>query len=310
MLSILQDRAAMLAKARSFFAARGVLEVDCCALRPCAAIDSQIDVIEATVTSQEVGYLHTSPEYAMKRLLSGGSGDIFYLGHVFRQGEIGRYHSPEFTMAEWYRIGFSFERMIEETCDFIELILGARRRRSLTYRAAFEEYVGIDYTSTNLVDVAKKLEPSLNCAEWSQEALRQFILSHAIEPKLGHGEFTVLTHYPPTEAALACVVEQYGENVAERFEIYADGIELANGYHELADAGELRRRFAKENATRQTAGKPAYAIDEPFLQALEGNFPDCCGVSVGFDRLMLLKHKAKALAEVLPFAFAQNKILI
>ena len=307
MNSVIQDRAAMLAQARSFFATRGVLEVDCCALQPCAAIDSQIDVIEAAVTPQDVGYLHTSPEYAMKRLLSSGSGDIFYLGHVFRQGEIGRHHSPEFTMAEWYRVGFSFEEMIEETCDFIELVLGKRRRRSLTYRAAFEEYVGIDYSAANLVDAAKKLEPSLNCAAWSQEALRQFILSHAIEPKLGRGELTALTHYPPSEAALACVVEQNGEQVAERFEIYSDGLELANGYHELADADELRRRFTEENATRQAAGKPAYALDEPFLQALAGDFPDCCGVSVGFDRLMLLRHKAKALAEVLPFAFAHSK---
>lgn len=289
----------MLARARAFFSQRGLLEVDCCALQSCAPIDSNIDVMEVSITTQTTAFLHTSPEYAMKQLLAAGSGDIFYLGHVYRQGEIGRLHSPEFTMAEWYRIGIRFEEMIAETCGFIQLFLGDLPVRILSYRAAFEAYAGIDYTAANLVDVARALQPTLACQTWSQDALRHFILTHAIEPKLGNGELTVLCDYPPSEAALACVVQKNGESVAERFEIYSQGVELANGYHELNDPQELRRRFIEENASRRAASKTSYDLDEAFLAALGPKFPDCCGVSVGFDRLMLLRHGCGSLNEVL-----------
>lgn len=300
---LLRDRAVLLAKARQFFAERNILEVDCLALSPYPAIDSNIDVIPAYVTPSEIGYLHTSPEYAMKRLLTAGSGDIYYLGHVFRQGEIGRLHNPEFTMAEWYRIGFSFQQMIQETCAFISLFLGPLPIRFLPYRKAFETYVGVDYTRASLADLlaaAQKFPLSPDATHWSKTALIHFLLTHAIEPKLGHNEFTVLLDYPPDEAALACIVEKNGERVAERFEVYCQGVELSNGYHELADGAELRRRFQEENDLRLRASKPAYPLDEAFLSALGPQFPNCCGVSVGVDRLMLLRHKAKTLLQILP----------
>ncbi|MDE3045365.1 MAG: EF-P lysine aminoacylase GenX [Verrucomicrobiota bacterium] len=302
-LSILKDRAAMLAKARQFFAQRNILEVDCSALSPHAAIDSNIDVIPAQVTPRETGFLHTSPEYAMKRLLSAGSGDIYYLGHVFRQGEIGRLHNPEFTMAEWYRIGLSFDQMIQETCDFISLFLGPLPIRHLSYRQAFEQYVGVDYAKDPLLDAASRYSASPDAAHWPRSALVHFLLTHAIEPHLGQNEITILRDYPPHEAALACVIEKNNELVAERFEAYHQGVELSNGYHELADESELRRRFTEENQIRMNEGKPAYHLDEAFLSALGPQFPDCCGVSVGVDRLLLLHHKAQALSQVLPFAW-------
>ncbi len=303
---ILQDRSAMLAKARAFFAERSILEVDCCALSPCPAIDSNIDVIPAEVAPFQIGYLHTSPEYAMKRLLADGIGDIYYLGHVFRQGEIGRIHNPEFTMAEWYRLGFSFEQMIQETCDFIQLFLPTQLSvRKITYRQAFEQYANIDYSLASvpeLLRAASKLgltpDPS-----WARDTLIHFILTYAIEPSLGKEELTILTHYPPHEAALACVVEKNGEFVAERFEAYYQGVELCNGYHELADGSELRQRFREVNALRIRGGKPAYALDEAFLSSLGSHFPDCCGVSVGVDRLLFLRHKVQSLSEILPFTW-------
>jgi lysyl-tRNA synthetase class 2 len=307
--NLLQDRAKMLAAGRAFFAERGVLEVDCCALGQYPAIDSNIDVIPAEVAPFQIGYLHTSPEYAMKRLLAQGVKDIYYLGHVFRQGEIGRLHSPEFTMAEWYRLGFSFEQMIEETCDFIQLFLPhALKIRKISYREAFEQYAGVNYSAASIQELHRTaarfdLTPDSN---WQRDTLIHFILTHIIEPCLGREELTILTHYPPHEAALACVVEKNGELVAERFEAYHQGVELCNGYHELADDTELRRRFREENATRVRDGKPAYALDEAFLSSLGSSFPDCCGVSVGVDRLLFLRHKVQSLAEVLPFAWRSS----
>lgn len=289
----------MLQKARSFFAERGVMEVDPCSLVRFAPIDSNIDVISAEVSDTETGFLHTSPEYAMKRLLSSGAGDIYYLGHVFRKGEIGRLHNPEFAMAEWYRLSFSFEKMIQETCEFLFLFFNSLPVRKLSYREAFSLYAGIDYTRDDL-------EPLLptHAASWSRETRLHYLLTHLIEPSLGRGELTVLTDYPPSEAALACVVEKNKEKVAERFEIYYEGIELANGYHELADAKILRQRFEEENLLRKEKNKDVYRLDEAFLSAIEERFPECCGVSVGFDRALMLRNHALSLHAVLPFAWA------
>ncbi|MES2272999.1 MAG: EF-P lysine aminoacylase EpmA [Chlamydiota bacterium] len=305
---ILQERARMLALARAFFAERGILEVDCGALVKNAPIDSNIDVIEASVSSNEQGFLHTSPEYAMKRLLADGTGDIYYLGHVFRKGEIGRFHSPEFTMAEWYRIQMPFADLIDETCEFLFLFFGKLPTHQISYREAFASYVGIDYSKASLNELnaaASRFSIHLppNISAWDRETYLHLLLTHVIEPKLGKGELTILTDYPPNEAALACLIEKNGEWVAERFEIYFEGVELTNGYHELANAQELRSRFHEENNARKSQGKETYRLDEKFLGALQNNFPDCCGVSVGFDRALLLKTKSQSIQDVLPFSW-------
>jgi lysyl-tRNA synthetase class 2 len=301
LLDALRDRAAMLARARSFFSARGVMEVDPCSLVRRAPVDSNIDVIEASVTDNEEGFLHTSPEYAMKRLLASGCGDIYFLGHVFRKGESGRLHNPEFCMAEWYRLSLSFEEMIQETAEFLFLFFGPLPVRKIGYREAFERHLGIDYQkddlSPHLPDYAKN---------WPRDAALHYLLTHKIEPHFGIEELTVLLDYPPDEAALACTVEKNGERVAERFEIYYRGVELTNGYHELADAKELRRRFEEENAIRLSKTKKSYLLDEAFLRAME-EFPACCGVSVGFDRALMLRRRTDALRNVLPFTWEEEK---
>ena len=300
----------MLQEARAFFAKRGVLEVDCCALRPCAAIDANIDVIDASVSDAKRGFLHTSPEYAMKRLIARGSGDIYYLGHVFRKGDIGRLHNPEFAMAEWYRLGISFSELIKETCDFLFLFLGSLPLRTIGYREAFELYAGIDYSEAPLSEIKETARKfgAFDSDDWDRNTYIHFLLTHAIEPNFGRNELTVLIDYPPHEAALAQVIEKNGEKVAERFEIYYQSVELANGYHELADASELRSRFEKENEIRVSQNKEAYSLDEPFLAAMESGFPECCGVSVGFDRALMLRNKAESLAEVLPFAWKSGNM--
>ena len=304
MYRVLTERAELLAKARSFFAQRKILEVDVCALSRYAPIDLNIDVIEASVSNTERGYLHTSPEYAMKRLLSQGSGDIYFLGHVFRKGEIGRIHNPEFTMAEWYRIGIPFHKMIEETCEFLFLFFGPLPTRILSYRQAFSDYLQIDYTAaplSRLQEIAHSHLPS-DTSSWTRSNYLHLLLTHFIEPHFGQSELTVLTDFPPTEAALACTTLRNGEKVAERFEIYYQGIELTNGYHELADAQEMRRRFTADNRERLSLGKEAYPLDEPFLTALS-QLPECCGVSVGFDRALMLRTHKKSLSEVLSFTW-------
>lgn len=305
-LHILRDRAALLGRVRDFFSKKNVLEVDCCSLRPRAAIDANIDVISAAVTPNQTAFLHTSPEYAMKRLLSAGSKDIYYLGHVFRQGDIGRFHNPEFTMAEWYRLGFTLHQMIQETADLISLFLPPLPIEYLSYRTAFERYVGIDYSNSSINEmqqIAANHHLLPNSKDWTYSNWIHFLLSHLIEPKLGIDKLTVLLDYPPSEAALACLTEKNGEKVAERFEIYHQGLELANGYHELTNPSELKARFQLENEQRILAKKTPYLLDEEFLASLGPHFPDCCGVSVGIDRLLMLRHKAASIHEVLPFAW-------
>lgn len=284
----------MLARSRAFFAERNVLEIDCGALVRRPPLDSNIECIGV---DQDGGFLHTSPEYALKRLLSEGIGDCYFLGHVYRKGELGPLHNPEFTMVEWYRLNISFEAMIEETCEFLSLFFGVQPIRYLGYREAFETYVGIDYAGAPLEALQK-----LTQSAWPKETCLQYLISHQIEPRLGQGELTVLTDFPPHEAALACVREKNGECVAERYEIYHEGIELTNGYHELADPDEMRSRFIQKNRERTASGKAPYALDEKFLAALK-TLPDCCGVALGFDRALMLRHKLRSIHPILPFGW-------
>ncbi len=303
--ALLSHRAEMLAAVRSFFAERRVLEVDCCSLQRAPSLDSNVEAIETAVSENETGYLHTSPEFSMKKLLSQGIGDIYYLGHVFRKGELGRLHNPEFTMIEWYRLNMPYESFIEETCSLIMLFLGELPIRRLSYRKAMQEHAGIDPEDNSFPGAAERLGISLpsDTSQWSRDDWLHLFMSHAVEPKLGDGELTVLFDYPPSQAALSTIVEKEGRQVAERFEIYHRGIELSNGYHELADSAEQRRRFEEENLARQARGKAPYPLDEDFLASLERGLPDCCGVSIGFDRLMLLRHKLDSIHEILPFSW-------
>ena len=297
-LPILQDRAFMLRKARDFFYERNIIEVDCQALQPYPAIDANIEVIEAEAAIGFIGYLHTSPEYQLKRLLSAGAKDLYCLGHVFRKNDLGSRHEPEFTMAEWYRIGFSFEEMIDETVEFLFLFLQGCPVEIFPYQEIFLRYAKIDPQQISLSDL-QSLVTMHGGDLWDRTTSLQFLFSHLIEPKLGKDQLTVVIDFPAEEAALARIVEKGNEKVAKRFEIFSDGIELANGYHELNDEIELRRRFEQENAKREKEGKKRYLLDEAFLEAMNGNFPDCCGVSVGFDRVLMLRHKKKTLNAVI-----------
>ncbi|MEC7838873.1 MAG: EF-P lysine aminoacylase EpmA [Chlamydiota bacterium] len=304
--SVLKDRAAMFRAARQFFYDRAVLEVDCPIITQKASVDAHIDLI-TTVDGQ---YLHSSPEYGMKRLLSKGVGDIYQLSHVFRSAEIGLKHNPEFMMAEWYREGITFQQMIDETIEFIKLFLGDLPIKQASYRDTFLKYTGIDIAQTDLKSLIvycdnHNIPLYEGIKDEGLDAFFNLILGHTIEPQLGSQELFILSHYPASQAALARKTTIEGISVAERFEIYFNGVELANGYHELTDAKEQRQRLHEANRERIKLGKTQLPIDENFLKALESGLPDSCGVAVGFDRLMMLRHNTKDISDVIPFVWNQ-----
>lgn len=290
-LKILEDRAQMLASARAFFQEKGVLEVDCLALLRYPPLDSHIDCIQ---TDESGNFLHTSPEYSLKKWLAKGLNDCYFLGHVYRKGEQGKRHNPEFTMVEWYRKNFSLDQMIEETFSFLTLFFSPPQKEKISYKKAFEKYIGIDITTASLTLLQKLTESS-----WDRQTCLDFLLSHQIEPHLGKDTLTALTHYPPDQAGLARLCEIDQELWAERFEVYYQGIELANGFHELSNSEQMRARFEALNQQRVQEGKLPYELDEDLIQSLD-LLPDCSGVALGFDRAMMLRHQFDSINSVLP----------
>ncbi len=268
-LDALRARAELLRTLREFFAARGVLEVQTATLASHTVTDINIESLRV----QDDSFLQTSPEYQLKRLLAAGAPSIYQLGPVFRAGETGRLHNPEFTLLEWYRLGFDDVMLMAEVAELVDLVLGRQPVRLLPYR----ELVGTLTGDRDVLDLA--------CAD----ALA----------RLGPGRVFV-TEYPAQQAALARLNSANPE-VAARFELVVDGVEIANGYHELGDAAELRRRFLDDCAERVSTGRFCPELDERFLAAMEAGLPDCAGVALGVDRLLMLKMGASSLAEVMPF---------
>lgn len=309
-LYYLYDRAELLARSRQFFAQKKIIEVDCPHLCSSASVDPYIDLMSVSCSHAPLGYLHSSPEYAMKRLLVLGIGDIYQLSHVFRDEECGRLHNPEFTMTEWYRVGISIEEMIAETIEYIQLFLGEQPLEAISYRDAFKKYAQIDYLHAETDELLRclthhEIEPYPLLAAEGKDALLNVILATVIEPELKKLSLCVLKDYPASQAALAKTFQKEDEKVAERFEIFYQGIELANGYHELCDPIEQRKRFQASNEIRAKEGRTHLLPDERFLKALEEGLPDCCGVAVGFDRLMMLRHQASQIADIMPFGWQE-----
>ncbi|MGL4540442.1 MAG: EF-P lysine aminoacylase EpmA [Candidatus Rhabdochlamydia sp.] len=306
-LSLLHSRAALLAKIRSFFSQRAVLEVDCPALSWTAPIDQHIDVMKVCVANA-TGYLHTSPEYRMKRLLSYGIKDIYQLSHVFRDNEFGRWHNPEFTMLEWYRVDWSLEQLIAETLSLLQMSLGELPTQTLTYQEAFIQATKIDCDTCNiqqLLDCLKICEIQLSDANWDRDSLIHLVMGSIVEPHLDPNCLTVIIDFPAAQAALAKTRLVHQKFVACRFEVYYKNVEIANGYQELTDPQENRLRIEKDNQIRTSAGKEPLPIDDKFIQDLQ-QLPSCCGVALGFDRLLALKHGFNSLKPILPFSWDET----
>lgn len=309
-------RADLLARIRAFFAQRDVLEVETPALSAAAIPDPHLISFAVHYTGPgpchgQTLYLHTSPEFPMKRLLAAGSGCIYQIARVFRDGEAGRRHNPEFTLLEWYRIGFDHHRLMSEVAELVAELLAGRlpvaEPERLSYREIFQRHLGLDphrATVVELAAVAKvqnvSIPPGMPVDD--PDPWLDLLLTHCIEPELGRGRLTFVYDYPVSQAALARVRPD-DPPVGERFELYLHGVELANGFHELGDAGEQRRRFAAENGARRAAGWPEMPVDEALLAALDAGLPECAGVALGFDRLVMLAAGKTTLAEALAFSF-------
>jgi lysyl-tRNA synthetase class 2 len=297
-IEILKFRANLLKPVRVFFAKREVLEVETPLLCHTSVTDPYIHSIKT-----KDGYLQTSPEYAMKRLLAAGSGSIYQLCKAFREGDKGHQHNPEFTMLEWYRVGFNHHQLMDEVDDLLQLILKTPKAERIPYKALFQTYLNIDphsATRNELQTIAEQqglnIEADINdCTTWLQ-----LLMSHCIEPHIGKQTPVFIYDFPIEQAALAKIIPG-NPPVAARFEVYYQGMELANGFHELQNAAEQRLRFEKNLQLRTEQGLPLLPIDDDFLAALEHGLPDCSGVALGFDRLVMLAAGCAKITEVISF---------
>jgi lysyl-tRNA synthetase class 2 len=301
-------RAQTLTGIRAFFAQRDVLEVDTPILSRTTVTEPAIDSL-ALGDGAERRYLQTSPEYHMKRMLAAGAPSIVRIGPVFRAEESGRLHNPEFTMIEWYRRGFDLAQLIDEVAALVDLVLGAAIAHRVTYRQLLVEGAGIDplrNTDAELFDALKRCGVELSAnADVTRRDLLDLLANHAIEA-MGSGR-VFITDYPADQAALARVTtDANGFDVAQRFELVIDGVEIANGYDELLDARVLERRMHEDIAVRARAGRKTPAPDERLLAAMSHGLPRCSGVALGFDRLLMLKLGFERIDAVLPFSFARS----
>lgn len=317
-LEALRRRAALLAEIRAFFAERGVLEVDTPALCSRGVTDLHLHNLSCRVElpfeESDGGdgrgrtfYLQTSPEFAMKRLLAAGSGPIFQICKAFRDGEAGRLHQPEFTMLEWYRPGFDHHALMDEMDALLAAVLGAASAERVPYGELFEQKLGIDPHRAAPADLRVAAEragvDAVGMDDADRDTWLHLLLSCVIEPELGRGRPTFVHDFPASQAALAKVRRGAAglPDVAERFEVYIEGIELANGYHELTAAAEQRRRFESDLAARRAAGLPEPPVDERLLAALEADMPPCAGVALGVDRLLMVVLGAGRIDEIVAF---------
>jgi lysyl-tRNA synthetase class 2 len=305
-LKNLKLRAELLAKLRQFFVARNVLEVDTPALSWSGATDYHIQSFRVDAGQGGALYLHTSPEFPMKRLLAAGSGDIWQLAKVFRRGEVGRLHNPEFSLLEWYRLGFDHHRLMQETAELVAVLVPTLKAATeyLTYREAFQRHARLDPFRASAADCSATLKATGRHPPAEQEldldGWLDLLAGELVYPALGQGGLTFIYDYPASQAALARV--RPGEPpVAERFEAFLQGIELANGFHELLDAAEQRRRFEQDRARRKAEGLMDVPLDERLIEALAHGLPECSGVALGFDRLVMIAAGARSLEDVLAF---------
>lgn len=308
-IAMLRRRAALLADIRAFFAERGVMEVETPLLSACAATAPHLDSFATRyhgpgAPAGRTLYLQTSPEYAMKRLLAAGSGPIYQITKAFRNGEAGRRHNPEFTLLEWYRPGFDYQALMTEVDALLQRVLGTAPAQRLAYREVFQARLQLDPHSAPLEALRQCARAHLHVANDLGDVRDDWLSllwTHLIEPQLGTPDCPVFIHdYPATQAMLARV-RPGTPPVAERFELYINGVELANGFQELQDAEEQRRRFDDDLSRRAALGLPALAVDDRLLTALS-DLPPCSGVALGVDRLLMVKTGAADLAQVLSFA--------
>lgn len=308
-IQALQKRAKLLQSIRQFFSTRDVLEVDTPALSQCGVSDLHLrnfatEFVGPGAPDGQTLYLQTSPEFHMKRLLASGSGAIYQICKSFRNEEAGRIHNPEFTMLEWYRPGFSHHQLMDEMDDLLMSLLECEKGERMSYQQAFRHYLNIDplcATTDEIVQAGKAFAiEQLLSDERNRDSQLQLLFALGVEPNIGQQRPCFIEYFPASQAALARVNPD-DCRVAERFEVYFKGVELANGFHELSDAKEQRARFEHDNQLRAENNLPAMALDENLLGALSAGLPDCSGVALGLDRVFMLALDAPQITDVLSF---------
>jgi lysyl-tRNA synthetase class 2 len=306
---MLRRRAELLSGLRKFFSEAGVSEVDVPVLGRSTVTDNNIDSITA-VTFGGSGYLQTSPEYFMKRLLAAGSGDIYCLGKAFRNGEAGQRHNPEFTLLEWYRCGWGEHQLMDELADLMSQIYRASGQSPLavhrgSYADYFAQVLAVDPHTASLHQL-QQLAVAAASDSWAGESRANcldLLFSVQVEPQLPQGLLFVYD-YPACQAALAqTTTNDQGQLVSRRFEVFVNGMELANGYFELIDSVEQGQRFAEDLKARSAANKPVVEVDNHFMDALAQGLPSCAGVALGVDRLLMQLQGAESIAQVMPFSW-------
>lgn len=315
-IETLQQRAQYLADIRLFFAERDVWEVETPILSQSAPTAPYLDSFTTNFMpigsqSKQTYYLQTSPEFAMKRLLAAGSGSIYQIARVFRNGEQGRLHSPEFTMLEWYRPELTLNQLMDEVNILLQQVFHFKPISRLSYRGVFEFYLKLNVFSCSDDDIKHCALDHINSLpadfETDRDGWLELLMSHVIEPRLADMNLPLFVYdFPASQAQLAKVIkDRDGNDVADRFELYIDSVEIANGYNELLDADELRRRFENDNQQRQQQNKPEIPLDEHLLSAMQSGLPECSGVALGFDRLIMLATNKPHIQAVQSFYFEQ-----
>lgn len=306
-LTTLKARAELYALIRNFFSARDIMEVDTPALSPAGNPDPHIESFITACTGPGMTgtlFLQTSPEFAMKRLLAAGSGAIYQLCKVFRNGEAGRWHNPEFTLLEWYRPKWDMHALMDEVTELVSQVLAEARLsvRKISYQQAFMDHLSLDPLCCDcqqLQEVARQhgLTDVVGMATASIDDWLDLLMDQVVVPAFDDGMVFVFD-YPASQAALAKISPE-NTRVAQRFELFINGVELANGFHELTDAREQRQRFEADNTYRLQKGQAVLPVDENLLAALEYGLPDCSGVALGVDRLLMIKQALDSITDVL-----------
>ncbi len=316
-IELLHLRAQILAEIRSFFLTRAVLEVETPLLSYSSGTDPQLDFFTTDYCSyplQQTLYLQTSPEFAMKRLLAAGSGCIYQICKAFRNGESGRNHNPEFTMLEWYRVGFTLTQLMDEIAELIALLFKERASLNATqrinYQDLFFKYTGLDALLFNYDDycafaLKSQSLDAIELCKTDHNAWLDFIFSHHIQPSLGKNALCMVYGYPACQSSLARINKD-NSKVTDRVEIFINGIELGNGYYELTDAQEQNQRFDEEILVRQQNSRPVIVKNTHLIAALDAGLPECSGMAIGLDRLLMVLTSNKHIDDVIPFSLARS----
>ncbi len=292
--AVLERRARLFSNIRDYFASQGVLEVETPLLGDYPVTDPHLENLRVAPgrmrEKKSWQYLQTSPEYAMKDLLSKGSGSIYQICKAFRDDPNGRLHLPEFTMLEWYRVGYTLEQLMDDVVAIVETCMGSSEVERMSYRTAFTRYAGIDPFSASLKELkaSAAMSGDFSFDDDDRDTWLDVLLTHVVEPRLGEGMLTFLFDYPASQSALAMIEnDESGAEVAKRFELYIDGIEIANGYKELIDVDELQARMMADNSRRAEQGKETKPEDRDLILSMDRGLPPCAGVALGLDRLLL-----------------------